>query len=172
MPDPWTANDVPDQSGKTIIVTGANGGLGFETARYLVRAGARVVLACRDLAKAGAAVDTITASEPDATIEALELDLANLASVRSFAEKYLASHGELHVLCNNAGVMALPRRETADGFEMQIGTNHLGHFALTGLLLDCLLATPGARVVTTSSTAHKMGSVNFSDLQSQRSYGK
>jgi NAD(P)-dependent dehydrogenase (short-subunit alcohol dehydrogenase family) len=117
-------------------------------------------------------VDAIHAVRRDATVEAMELDLASLASVRSFAEKFLASHAALHALCNNAGVMALPRRGTDDGFEMQFGTNHLGHFALTGLLLPRLLATPGARVVTTSSTMHKIGRMNFDDLQSEKRYSK
>ncbi|MFQ5416850.1 MAG: oxidoreductase, partial [Myxococcota bacterium] len=117
-------------------------------------------------------LDAIRATQRDASVEAMELDLATLDSVGRFSEKILASHGSLHALCNNAGVMALPRRETADGFEMQFGTNHLGHFALTGLLLPRLLATPGARVVTTSSSMHKFGRMNFDDLQSVRRYSR
>jgi NAD(P)-dependent dehydrogenase (short-subunit alcohol dehydrogenase family) len=117
-------------------------------------------------------VEAILAAQPQATVEALELDLAQLDSLRGFAEKFLSRHPQLHLLCNNAGVMAIPRRTTADGFEMQLGTNHLGHFALTGLLLERLLATPGARVVTTSSSAHRIGKLRFDDLQSERSYGK
>jgi NAD(P)-dependent dehydrogenase (short-subunit alcohol dehydrogenase family) len=172
MSDTWTTDHIPDLGGKTILVTGANGGLGYEAALHLARKGARVVLACRDLSRAGTAVDAILSRHAGASVEAMELDLANLASVRSFAEKFLASHGELHVLCNNAGVMALPRCETLDGFEMQLGTNHLGHFALTGLLVECLLATPGSRVVTMSSTMHKTGRMHFDDLQLKRRYRK
>jgi NAD(P)-dependent dehydrogenase (short-subunit alcohol dehydrogenase family) len=174
MPDtaPWTADQIPDLGGKTAIVTGANSGLGFETAFELARNGAQVVLACRDLEKAAATAAAIHAAQPEATVESLQLDLADLASVRAFAEKFLSSHRELHLLCNNAGVMALPLLRTADGFEMQFGTNHLGHFALTGLLLERLMQTPGARIVTTSSTAHKVGHIDFDDLQSERSYSR
>jgi len=172
MSEPWTPDHIPGLDGKTVIVTGANSGLGYEAALHMARKGARVVLACRDLGRAGAAADEIVSRHAEASVETAELDLANLASVRGFAEKFLAAHGALHVLCNNAGVMALPRCETADGFEMQLGTNHLGHFALTGLLIERLLATPGARVVTTSSTMHKVGRINFADLQSQRRYRK
>ena len=136
MPTVWTTDDIPDLSHMTVIVTGANSGLGFHTALHLSRRGARVVLACRDLARADQAIERIAATHPGAAIEARELDLASLASVRGFAEKFLAAHPRLDILCNNAGVMALPRRKTADGFEMQLGTNHLGHFALTGLLLE------------------------------------
>ena len=174
MPDtaPWTTEQIPDLRGKTAIVTGANSGLGFETAFELARKGAQVVLACRDLEKAAATAAAIHAAHPQAAVESLQLDLADLASLRAFAEKFLASHRELHLLCNNAGVMALPLRRTVDGFEMQFGTNHLGHFALTGLLLERLMQTPGARIVTTSSTAHKIGHMNFDDLQSEQSYSR
>jgi NAD(P)-dependent dehydrogenase (short-subunit alcohol dehydrogenase family) len=168
----WSIDDLPDLSSKTVIVTGANSGLGFHTALHLARRGARVVLACRDAARAEQALEAITTAHPGAAVETRDLDLASLASVRGFAEKFLSAHTRLDVLCNNAGVMALPRRETADGFEMQLGTNHLGHFALTGLLLDALLATPGSRVVTTSSTMHKIGRIDFDDLHSRRSYGR
>src|SRR5512147_3187584 len=147
----WTAADVPNLSGKTIIVTGGNSGIGYEAAKQFARKGARVVLACRDMEKARAAIAAITGEHRGAALEAMQLDLANLASIRNFASAFLAQPGALHVLCNNAGVMALPYRKTADGFEMQFGTNHLGHFALTGSLIDLLLATPGARVVTVSS---------------------
>jgi NAD(P)-dependent dehydrogenase (short-subunit alcohol dehydrogenase family) len=169
---PWTADQIPDLDGKTAIVTGANSGLGFETAFELARNGAQVVLACRNLEKAAATAESIRTAHPQAAVESLQLDLADLASVRAFSGKFLSSHRELHLLCNNAGVMALPLRRTADGFEMQFGTNHLGHFALTGLLLEPLMRTSGARVVTTSSTAHKIGRMNFSDLQSERSYSR
>lgn len=168
----WTADDMPDLSGKTVVVTGGNSGIGYEAALQFARKGARVVLACRDAGKADAACAAIRAAHPAAAVEAMTLDLASLASVRAFAAAFLEAHRELHVLCNNAGVMALPPRRTADGFEMQFGTNHLGHFALTGLLLDRLLATAGARVVTVSSTAHRLGKIRFEDLNWDRGYGK
>jgi NAD(P)-dependent dehydrogenase (short-subunit alcohol dehydrogenase family) len=168
----WTADQIPDLSGKTIIVTGGNSGIGYEAARQLARKRALVVLACRDLDKAQAAIDGIRSADVGANVEAMALDLASLASVRTFADAFRARHQQLHVLCNNAGVMALPYRKTADGFEMQFGTNHLGHFALTGLLIDRLLATPGARVVTVSSGAHRMGKIRFEDLHWERGYRK
>jgi NAD(P)-dependent dehydrogenase (short-subunit alcohol dehydrogenase family) len=171
-PTPWTADQIPDLAGKTAIVTGANSGLGFEIAFELARNGAQVVLACRNLERATATAEKIQAAHPQTAVESLPLDLADLASVRAFAEKFQSSHRELHLLCNNAGVMALPLLRTADGFEMQFGTNHLGHFALTGLLIEMLLRTPGARVVTTSSTAHKIGHMNFDDLHSERRYSR
>jgi len=167
----WTASDIPDLGGKTIVVTGANSGLGFEASRAFARNGARVVLACRNVEKAAAARDDILASAPRANVEIRALDLASLASVRAFADSLVSNHERLDVLCNNAGVMALPRRETADGFEMQLGTNHLGHFALTGLLLPLLKRT-GARVVTQSSGAHRMGRIDFDDLHGRRYYGR
>jgi len=168
----WTTDDIPHLAGRTAVVTGANSGLGFETALALARAGARVALACRDQAKGGAALDRIRQAVPDADVRLDPLDLADLASVRKFAAGFSAEHDGLNILVNNAGVMAIPRRETADGFEMQFGTNHLGHFALTGLLLDRLLARPGARVVTVSSPAAMMGRIRFDDLQGSRRYGK
>jgi NAD(P)-dependent dehydrogenase (short-subunit alcohol dehydrogenase family) len=168
----WTADQIPDLSGRTLIVTGGNSGLGFETTRELARHGARVVLACRSLEKARAAIAELRAENPRAEVEAMALDLASLASVRSFASEFLAKHAALHGLVNNAGVMALPRCQTVDGFEMQLGTNHFGHFALTGLLLGPLLATPGSRVVNLSSTMHKTGRMRWDDLHGQRRYGK
>jgi NAD(P)-dependent dehydrogenase (short-subunit alcohol dehydrogenase family) len=129
-------------------------------------------MACRDADRAKAAEAAIRAELPQARLELAPLDLASLASVRAFARDLLSRHAALHGLVNNAGVMALPRRTTAEGFEMQLGTNHLGHFALTGLLLERLLATPGARVVNVSSTMHRIGRMRFDDLQSERSYGK
>jgi hypothetical protein len=172
QPSQWTAEDIPDQAGKTIVVTGANSGLGYEASLQLAGKGAHVVLACRNSDKAGAALRGIRAAYPQASVEAMDLDLANLASIRAFAGALLAKHSSLHVLCNNAGVMALPHRRTADGFEMQFGTNHLGHFALTGLLLERLLATPGARVVTQSSTFHRLGKMRFDDLNWEHGYSK
>jgi NAD(P)-dependent dehydrogenase (short-subunit alcohol dehydrogenase family) len=168
----WTADELPDLSGKTFIITGGNSGLGYQAALQFASKSAHLVLACRDPGKAGAAADAITAAHPAASIEAMTLDLASLASVRAFAEAFLSRHRELHLLCNNAGVMALPHRRTADGFEMQLGTNHLGHFALTGLLLERLLATSGARVVNVSSGAHRFGRIRFDDLHFERGYRK
>ena len=166
----WDAKDIPDQSGRTAIVTGANSGLGFVTARELARAGARVVLACRNLDKGHAAVDQLRAAVPEAQVQLDELDLASLASVRGFAERFNATHDGLELLINNAGVMGTPRRRTADGFELQFGTNHLGHFALTTALLETMEGREDARVVTLSSTAHKMGRINFDNLNGDRHY--
>jgi NAD(P)-dependent dehydrogenase (short-subunit alcohol dehydrogenase family) len=167
---PWTHADVPDQSGRIAVVTGANSGIGLEAAKTLAGAGAHVVLACRDAAKAEAAAAELRAAAPRASLELLPLDLASLASVRDFAKAFADRHARLDLLINNAGVMAIPRRLTADGFEMQLGTNHLGHFALTGLLLPRLLAAPGARVVTVSSTAHRGGRLFWDDLHGERRY--
>ena len=168
----WTRREIPSLDGKTAIVTGANSGLGFETALGLAAAGARVILACRDQARTEAAISRICAAAPRAQLLFMPLDLADLSSIRAFAQSYLAQHAGLDRLCNNAGVMALPLRHTRDGFEMQIGTNHLGHFALTGLLLPALQATPGARVVTMSSGFHKPGKMRFDDLNWQQGYSK
>ena len=162
----WTTEDIGDLTGQTFVVTGANSGLGLETTKALVAHGALVVAACRDLAKGQAC----TLLGGDGSVDLRELDLADLASVRAFATGVLADYPQIDVLMNNAGVMAIPRGETADGFERQFGTNHLGHFALTGELLPALLAAPAARIVTTSSGAHKMGRMNFDDLQSKKSY--
>lgn len=168
----WTASDIPGQHGRVAIVTGGNSGIGFEAAAALAGRGAHVVLACRDPGRAKAAVDAIRGRHRDASVEAQPLDLSSLVSVRAFADRALTEHARIDLLVNNAGVMAIPRRTTAEGFEMQLGTNHLGHFALTGLLLESLLATSGARVVTVSSTVHRSGKIHFEDLQLERSYGK
>ncbi len=167
---PWTTADIPSLTDHTAVVTGSNSGIGFVTARELARAGAHVVLACRSQERAEAAITDLRAAVPDASVEFLALDLADLSSVRSFAATFAAAHDGLHLLVNNAGIMAIPRRETADGFEMQFGTNHLGHFALTGLLLPQLLATDTPRVTTVSSNAHKMGKMRFDDLQGTGRY--
>jgi len=174
MPEriPWTAEQMPDLSGKTFVITGSNGGLGYEAALELARKRAHVVLACRNPDKSRTALESISSAHPGASVEAMELDLADLASVRAFAKTFLDKHGSLNVLCNNAGVMALPLRRTADGFEMQFGTNHLGHFALTCLLLERLLASGGARIVTMSSTMHRTGKMHFDDLQWERRYSR
>jgi NAD(P)-dependent dehydrogenase (short-subunit alcohol dehydrogenase family) len=168
----WTASDVPDQSGRTAVVTGANSGLGFITALELARHGARVVMTARDPARGADALRRLRADVPDADVELRALDLADLASVRGFATELGASYPTLDLLINNAGVMAIPRRETVDGFEMQFGTNHLGHFALTGLLLPTLVDVRGARIVTVSSNAHKTGRIRFDDLQRSQSYSR
>jgi len=166
----WTEAEVPDQSGRTAVITGANTGIGFEAARVLAARGAHVVLACRDTGRAGAAADRITAAAPGADIGIARLDLASLASVRDAAGELRSRLGRIDLLINNAGVMMPPYTLTADGFELQFGVNHLGHFALTGLLLDRLARVPGARVVTVSSNNHRTGQVNFADLQSRRRY--
>jgi NAD(P)-dependent dehydrogenase (short-subunit alcohol dehydrogenase family) len=170
MANGWDAEQIPDQSGRTAIVTGANSGLGLVTARELARAGASVVMACRNLEKGHAAVDEVRAAAPDAQVQLDELDLASLASVRAFADRFKAPHDGLDLLINNAGVMGSPRRRTADGFELQFGTNHLGHFALTSALLETMEGREDARVVTLSSTAHKMGRINFDNLNGDRHY--
>ncbi|MGH3379907.1 MAG: oxidoreductase [Actinoallomurus sp.] len=165
----WTTDDIPDLAGKRAIVTGANSGLGYQTALGLARHGATVVLGCRSAERGEKALASIRAEVPDGDLVLGSLDLADLASVRAFAE----AHGEpLDLLVNNAGVMALPQRATADGFEMQFGTNHLGHFALTGLLLPALLERPAARVVTVTSMMHWLGRIDFGNLDAERGYHK
>ena len=169
----WTSDDVPGQRGRLAVVTGANTGLGFETARVLAARGASVVLAVRDTDKGKAAAGRIadTASGADVTVQ--HLDLACLDSIRAAAGELRARHPRIDLLINNAGVMFPPRQTTPDGFELQLGTNHLGHFALTGLLLEQMLPVPGSRVVTVSSLAHRIGArINFDDLQAQRSYNR
>lgn len=153
----WSVADIPDQTGRTAVVTGANGGLGLETARALARAGATVVMAARNEEKAVAAEGAIHKGAPNAALEVIRLDLGSLASVREAAAQILAAHEAVDILVNNAGVMGIPERKTADGFEMQFGVDHLGHFALTGLLMPALLRAESARIVTVTSTAHHMG---------------
>jgi len=166
----WTVRELPDLRGRVFVVTGANSGIGFEAALALAGAGAHVVLGCRNEALGAEALAAIREKHPGASLELVRLDLAELASVRRFADLVAERHARLDVLINNAGVMALPHRRTADGFEMQLGTNHLGHFALTGHLLERLLATEGSRVVTVSSLAHTFGAIRFDDLHGDRSY--
>jgi NAD(P)-dependent dehydrogenase (short-subunit alcohol dehydrogenase family) len=171
MADGWMADRMPDQSGRVAVVTGANSGLGLVTARELARRGALVVLACRNMEKGRAAHAEVAAvaSGPEPELE--ELDLASLSSVRSFAERFKEKHDGLDLLVNNAGVMAPPRQHTADGFELQLGTNHLGHFALTGLLLPLMEGREDARVVTLSSNAHKtVRGIAFDNLNGDRRY--
>jgi len=173
----WTADDVPELHDRTAVVTGANSGLGFEATRVFARRGAHVVMACRSTDRGETAKRRIQAGNAPGdhrgSLEVAALDLADLASVRSFAEEFASAHDGLDILCNNAGVMAIPRRETADGFETQFGVNHLGHFALTGLLLDSLRAADGeARVVTQSSGVHERGEIDFADLHGEDEYGE
>lgn len=164
----WTTADIPDLSGRTALVTGANSGLGLVSARELARKGASVVLACRDPGRGATALNRLNSELPGATLRLEALDLADLSSVSALAERL--AEERLDLLVNNAGIMAPPRSETADGFELQFGTNHLGHFALTGLLLQRLLASPDPRVVTVTSTAHWIGGIDFEDLQSENRY--
>ncbi|MFT4946621.1 MAG: NAD(P)-dependent dehydrogenase (short-subunit alcohol dehydrogenase family) [Natronomonas sp.] len=171
--DSWTTSAIPDQSGKVVVITGANSGLGYEATKALAEKGAHVVMACRSIDRGESARDSIREQFPAASLSVRGLDLASLDSIHSFAEEFTSEHDSLDVLCNNAGVMALPREETEDGFEMQFGVNHLGHFALTGQLLDVLETTSGrSRVVTHSSGVHERGQVDFGDLQSEDSYNK
>ncbi|MGW7001739.1 oxidoreductase [Streptomyces sp. NPDC054933] len=164
----WTANDIPDQTGRTAVVTGANSGIGYCAARELARRGAHVLLACRSEQRGKDAVDRLTSEVPSARVTYRHLDLADLATVRAFARDY--PEDRLDLLVNNAGVMALPYARTVDGFETQFGVNHLGHFALTGLLLPKLLATPGARVVSVSSGLHAIANIDPGDLNSEHGY--
>jgi NAD(P)-dependent dehydrogenase (short-subunit alcohol dehydrogenase family) len=161
----WTTADIPDLTGRTAVVTGANSGIGFGAAVELARHGAAVTLATRDPGRGADALARLKSEVPAADAELGRLDLADLSSVRAFAAGY-APDG-LDLLVNNAGVMAVPLRRTPDGFESQFGTNHLGHFALTGLLLPKLLARPGARVVTVTSPYHKIGRIDFADLDAR-----
>ena len=165
----WSAADIPDQSGRRAVVTGGNSGLGWETALELARHGAEVVLACRNAERGEDALARLRSAVPDARAELRLLDLADLASVRAFAEGWT---GPLDLLVANAGVMAVPFGTTPDGFERQLGTNHLGHFALTGQLVPALLESSAGRVVVVSSLAHRMGSIAFSDLQSTYRYSR
>jgi NAD(P)-dependent dehydrogenase (short-subunit alcohol dehydrogenase family) len=167
----WTPQQMPSQQGRVAIVTGANSGIGYQAARHLSRAGAAVILACRNREKGDAARAKIVSENPSAKVEVRVLDVADLDSVRRFASEFLSENRPLDLLINNAGVMAIPERHTtAQGFETQFGTNHLGHFALTGLLLPALLRQPNSRVVTVASIAHKGGKLNFADLNAEHSY--
>ena len=166
----WTAADIPDQTGRTILVTGANSGLGLRSAEALAAKGARVLLACRNAEKAAQALESVAAQATGAPPEIVALDLADLDSVRLAAKDVESRIDSLDVLMNNAGVMAIPLRRSPQGFEMQLATNHLGHFALTGLLLRTLLKATAPRVVTTSSQAHRTGRMRWDDLQWERRY--
>jgi len=168
----WGQSDIPDQVGKTFVITGANSGIGLEAARVLAQKGAEVVLACRSQEKGQKALEQIRSEKPGAKVSLASLDLADLKSVRAFAERFKNEHGRLDVLINNAGLMAIPRTTTADGFEMQLGTNHLGHFALTGLLFGRLLESAPSRVVNLASQAHRMGRMSWDDLMGEKKYDK
>jgi len=168
----WSTADIPDQSGRIALVTGANSGLGLEIATELARAGATVVLACRNTTKAEAAAATIRATGARGAVEILQLDLADLSSVRDAAASVVAGGRPLHLLVNNAGLMAIDQTKTVDGFEMQLGVNHLGHFALTADLLPLLDSTPGARIVSMASMGHRAGKMDFDDLMHDRKYDR
>jgi NAD(P)-dependent dehydrogenase (short-subunit alcohol dehydrogenase family) len=166
----WTKNNIPDQTGKTVIVTGANAGIGFETALALYETGAHVILACRNLENAAEALIKIQKKKGSGTLETALLDLSSLSSVKQFAETFIQQHPQLHLLINNAGVMIPPASKTSEGYELQFGVNFLGHFALTGYLYPVLAATPGSRIITVSSLAYLNGSIDFDNLKSEKSY--
>jgi len=170
----WNTDDIPDQSGKTVVITGANSGLGFEAAKVLSIKGATVIMAVRNIKKGEAALSDLIKRNSNASVVLMLLDLADLNSIREFTENFKSGYAKLDVLINNAGVMWPAKRElTRQGFEMQFGVNHLGHFALTGLFMDVLKKTQGSRVVTQSSLAHRMnGHINFKDINWERSYSK
>lgn len=170
MAQRWDSNNIADQQGRLVVITGANSGIGYEAAKALAGKGAQVLLAVRSLERGEAAAARIRAAHPQAQVSAERLDLTDLASVRAFAEGFLGRRTALPLLINNAGVMATPYRRTADGFELQFGTNHLGHFALTALLLPAILAAPQARVVTVSSGAHMVGQISFDNLDGAKGY--
>ncbi|GJM41867.1 MAG: short-chain dehydrogenase [Ardenticatenaceae bacterium] len=172
MSKKWTRNDIPDLNEKVIVITGANSGLGLESTKAFAAKGATVVMACRNLSKAEKAKAEVLQSVPNAKLDLMALNNASLDSVRAFTDAFKAKYDRLDVLLNNAGVMAIPRMETADGFEMQLGVNHLAHFALTGLLLEVLKKTPGSRVHNTSSSAAFGGSIHFDDLMGEKGYGR
>lgn len=168
MTQKWTAASIPDQTGRIAIVTGANSGTGFAACQALAAKGATVVMACRSKSRGQESLDRIKSAQPNARVELRSLDLADLASVRSFAQGFIDSHPHLDLLLNNAGIMGLPQARTQDGFELQFGTNHLGHFVLTSLLLDRLKSTSGSRVVTMTSLMHAQGKIDLDDLNFER----
>jgi NAD(P)-dependent dehydrogenase (short-subunit alcohol dehydrogenase family) len=172
MPSHWTADAIPDLTGKNAVVTGSSSGIGFETARALAVHGATVILACRNMEKARAAAARILGECPSAKVRRLHLDLSDLASVRRFAGEFGGLFEKLDILVNNAGILLVPFGRTADGFELHFGVNHLGHFALTGLLIDRILGAPGARVVTVASASHLVAAINFENLNGEKGYSR
>jgi len=169
----WDSSNIPDQMGRVAIVTGSSSGIGYETARVLAEKKASVIVAVRNLKKGNAAADKIISQHPNADVKVIELDLANMESIRNFAAEFKNNYSRLDLLINNAGVMMPPYSKTADGFELQFGTNHLGHFALTGLLLDLIKTTPDSRIVNVSSSAHNYGDLDLEDLNwEKRPYKK
>ena len=166
----WSTADIPDQTGRIAIITGANSGLGYETSLALAQKGCRVIMACRSLNKANTACDSIKSNNPSGLVEVMQLDLNDLDAVKTFAFNFKEKYNRLDLLINNAGIMHPPYSKTVQGFETQFGVNHLAHFALTGLLLDTLKSTPESRVVTVSSNGHKLGKINFDDLQWEEGY--
>ena len=167
----WTATEIGELENELVVITGANSGLGFSATKILAEHGAKVVMACRSLDKAEQAKEEIEKEVDEPDLEVMELDLSDLESVKSFSEEFKQKYDSLDILCNNAGLMALPRRETEDGFEMQLGVNHLGHFALTAHLID-LIVEAGGRVVNQSSMAHEDGEIDFDDLMGEKNYSK
>lgn len=170
MTTPWTEDHMPDQTGRVAIVTGSNSGIGWEAARVLATKGATVIMACRSIANANMAADQIKTLKPSGKVVVMKLDLGDLESVHAFAAAFRQHYDRLDLLINNAGVAKPPYGKTAQGFEQQFGINHLGHFALTGLMLDRIDATPGARIVTVSSMSHRSGVIRFDDLNWERNY--
>ena len=166
----WTAESIPDQAGRVAIVTGANSGIGYETARALAKKGATVIMACRNQGKGEAAAQQIRGEKPKGAVEMMRLDLGDLDSVRAFADEFKGHYDRLDLLINNAGIMHPPFGKTKQDFETQFGVNHLGHFALTGLLLDLIRSTPHARIVTVSSAAHRFGRIDFDNLNAEKGY--
>lgn len=171
MEKKWTTNHIPDLSGKTIIITGANSGIGLEAARESARNGAHVIMACRNMDKAKAAKNAIMNEIPRSKPEIIHIDLADLKSVHQFADTFKSEYRSLDILINNAGIMMAPYGKTKDGFEQQFGINHLGHFALTGLLIDHILKTPNSRIINVSSNAHRLGKIDFDNLMYEEGKG-
>ena len=172
MSNNWTAQDIPNQTGKIVVITGANSGLGYESSKTFAEKGATVVMAVRSMNKGEKAKSDILKANPQASLDLMKLDVGDLSSVHEFADAFKTKYDRLDILVNNAGVMAIPRQETADGFEMQLGVNHLGHFALTGLLIDVIVNTPNARIHNVTSSANYTGTINFDDLMGEQSYGR
>jgi NAD(P)-dependent dehydrogenase (short-subunit alcohol dehydrogenase family) len=168
----WTYKDIPDQKGRVAIVTGANSGLGFYTTKGLAEKGCEVIMACRNIEKAEEARAELLSGIPDAKLRVMKLDLSSLKTVRGFSDSIKKEYSRLDLLINNAGLMAIPYRKTDDGFEMQFGVNHLGHFALTGLLIDKLNETTDSRIVSVSSSAHNFGVIRFDDINWDKKYNK